>query len=316
MTDNDSAWKEMLEKELPFALAFCFPEIHSHLDWTYQYEILEQELRALYPKGEMGKRIADCLIKAMSKEGDDRFMHCEVQGGVEADFPYRMHVYNYRAEDKFSQPVISFAILIDEDPKWQPDCYEAELYGSIRTLKYPIFKILEWRSKEAELRTHPNPVALFVLAQLASMDTKKDDAKRAEAKLDLIRLLRDRGMTEYDLFRWYRYLDWLLPLPKEYDDAILKQILQQQKEKTVPFISYAERVFTEKGMEKGMEKGLVRGRQQAIEAVLEVRFDDTGTSLVPRVQQVNDPERLQQLLQVVKTASLAEIEAALAAPTE
>ena len=123
MTDSDSPWKEMLEQELALALAFFFPDIDAHLDWTQQYEILEQELRAFYPAGETGKRIADCLAKSMSKEGDARYMHGEVQGGVEAEFPRRMHVYDYRAEDRFGQPVISFAILTDDDPDWRPDHY-------------------------------------------------------------------------------------------------------------------------------------------------------------------------------------------------
>ena len=30
MTDNDSPWKEMLEQELPPALAFFFPVVHTH----------------------------------------------------------------------------------------------------------------------------------------------------------------------------------------------------------------------------------------------------------------------------------------------
>jgi hypothetical protein len=111
-TDNDSPWKELLEQELPLTLAFFFPEIHAEIDWSCNHEILEQELRALYPTGETGKRIADCLVKAVGQGGDERYLHGEVQGGVEAGFPRRMHVYNYRAEDRFGQPVISFAILI------------------------------------------------------------------------------------------------------------------------------------------------------------------------------------------------------------
>ena len=98
MTDSDSPWKEMLEQELPLALAFFFPEIHAHLDWGHDHEILEQELRALYRTGETGERVADCLAKATSVEGDPRYLHGEVQGGAEADFPRRMHVYDYWVE--------------------------------------------------------------------------------------------------------------------------------------------------------------------------------------------------------------------------
>ena len=302
MTDNDSPWKEMLEQQLPLALAFFFPLIDADLDWTQEYHILEQELRALYPAGETGKRIADCLAKAVSKEGDSRYMHGEVQGGVEADFPRRMHVYDYRAEDRFGQPVISFALLIDDDPDWRPDRYEATLCGKRRVLEFHTAKILDWRGREAELRTHANPVALFVLAQLASMRTKKDVPGRAAAKLEVILLLQERGMTEEELRHWYRYLDWLLALPKEYDREMWLRI-RKLKEKDMPFVTYAERY--------GMELGEIKGMTKAIEVALELRFGDAALALMPRVRQVNDVARLEQLLQVAKTAPLAEVEATI-----
>ena len=83
-----------------------------------------------------------------------------------------------------------------------------------------------------------------------------------------------------------------------------EQILQREKEKTVPFITYAER--------RGMEQGEIKGKQESIEVALELRFSDAAPALMPRVRQVNDLDRLEQLLQVAKKAPLAEIEAALA----
>jgi hypothetical protein len=303
MTDNDSPWKELLEQELPLALAFFFPAIHTGLDWSHDHENLEQELRTLYPTGETGKRIADCLLKTVGTEGDTRYLHGEVQGGVEEGFPRRMHVYNYRAEDRFGQPVGSFAILIDDDPKWLPNQYEWQVCGTTRTLTYPVAKILGWRGKEAELRTHANPVGLFVLAQLASMRTKKDDEARAEVKLELVLLLQERFDTEFDRLRWYRYLDWLLALPKEYDRVVWTRV-EAMKEKGMPFVTFAER--------HGFEKGEKKGTKQAIEVALELRFPNTFSSLMPQVSKIDEIDRLERLLQLAKTAPLADIEAFLA----
>ncbi len=55
---------------------------------------------------------------------------------------------------------------------------------------------------------------------------------------------------------------------------------------------------------------------KAIEVALELRFSDAAPTLMPRVRQVNDLDRLQQLLQVAKKAPLAEIEAAIATASE
>ena len=306
MTDNDSPWKELLEQELPLTLAFFFPAIHASLDWVQEHENLEQELRTLYPTGETGKRIADCLVKAVGDGGDARYLHGEVQGGVEEGFPRRMHVYNYRAEDRFGQPVGSFAILIDDDPRWRPDRYESSLCGTTRTLEYPVAKILDWHGKEAELRTHANPVAVFVLAQLASMRTKKDDEARAEAKLEMILLLQERFDTEFDRLRWYRYLDWLLALPREYDREVWTRV-EEMKEKGMPFVTFAEK----HGFEKGAREERIRGAKQSIELAIELRFPASLPSFTAQLGKIDDLDRLQQILQLAKTAPLADIEAAL-----
>ena len=45
-------------------------------------------------------------------------------------------------------------------------------------------KILDWEVREEELRADENPVAFFVLAQLAALRSKKDPERRMGAKRD------------------------------------------------------------------------------------------------------------------------------------
>ena len=234
MTDNDSPWKEMLEQELPLALALFFPKAHADLDWTRDHESLDQELRKLDPGGAVGKRVVDRLVKVWSKGGDPRYLHLEVQGARERQFPKRMHDYNARCVQHFGQPVASFALLIDAHPEWRPRRYRTEMYGTTLSFGFVPVKILDYESRVEELRAHENPVALFVLAQLTAMRTRKDPEGRTAAKLELILLLQGRGMGADDLRRWYRYLDWLLILPKEYDERIFDSIVQKEKESAVP----------------------------------------------------------------------------------
>ena len=215
MTNQDSPWKEMLEGHLGEALAFFFPEIHAELDWGRDYEVLRQELLPVAPPGQ--QRIADLVVKAFSTQGDDRFLHGEVQGDEEKDFEHRVQVYNRRAADKAGLPVGSFVLLTDDNPAWRPDHFEAILYGKRQCLEFHSAKVIDWAGREEELKAHPNPVGLFVLAHLASMRTRKDDEARAEAKLGVILLLQQRFDIEVERRGWYRYLDWLLALPPGYD---------------------------------------------------------------------------------------------------
>ena len=268
-------------------------------------------MRKLDPGGAVGKRVVDRLVKAWSKTGDPRYLHVEAQARKQRHLPRRMFDYNFRCTQHFGQPVASFAILIDTDPTWRPRRYRTEIYGTKHTFTFVPIKILGWEGREAELRAHENPVSLFVLAQLIAMRTRKDPERRMAAKLELILLLQGRGMDADDLRRWYRHLDWLLTLPKAYDDRIAETIVQKEKETAVPYVTYFERRGLEKGLEKGREEGLLEGKQGSIEAVLEVRFSQEVSTLMPAVKQISRMAELDHLLRVAQTASLEEVRSAL-----
>ena len=314
MTNQDSPWKEMLEQNLAEAVAFFFPAIHAEIDWGSEYEILRQELLPVAPPGE--KRIADLVVKAVSTGGEQRYLHGEVQGDKEDDFAYRIHVYNRRVADKFDLPVGSFVLLTDDDPTWLPEQYEAELYGKRETLEFHAEKVIAWRGREEELKSHPNPVGLFVLAHLASMRTKKDDAARADAKFEMIVLIHERFDTETERRRWTRYLDWLLALPHEYDLRVWDRVLER-KGLNMPYVTFLERhareQFQKEVQKQAQEQGRIEGRLEAIESVLQVRFRDSAAVLMAQARQVGDLDKLHELLEAAKSSDLATIEASIAA---
>lgn len=43
-------------------------------------------------------------------------MHVEVQTQQESEFERRIHVYNYRVEDRYNQPAVSLVVLGDDNP--------------------------------------------------------------------------------------------------------------------------------------------------------------------------------------------------------
>ena len=308
MTNQDSPWKEMLEENLGEALSFFFPAIHDEIDWSQDYEILRQELPPVAPPGE--KRIADLVAKALSHAGEDRYLHGEVQGEEEKDFEHRVQVYNRRTADKFDLPVGSFVILTDADPDWRPDHYEAVLYGKKQTLEFHTAKVIDWLGREEELKAHPNPVGLFVLAHLASMRTKKDDEARAKAKFEVVLLLQKRFDNEVERRKWYRYLDWLLALPEEYDLRVWDRV-NAMKEKGMPYVTFADRYERKMGRVEGRVEGRIEGVVKAIETVLKLRFPTAVSALMPRLLEVKDVDRVQHLHEVALTASLDEIETAI-----
>ena len=291
-----------MEENLRETLAFFFPEIHAEIDWGRDCEALRQELLPAAPAG--AKRIADVVVKAHNGDGDERYLHGEVQGQKEAGFERRIHIYNSRIDDKFGLPVVSFVLLIDDDPAWLPDRYEATLCGKTRYLEFHSRKIIAWLGKEEELMAHPNPVGLFVLAQLASMRTKKDDEARAEAKFGMILLLQERFDDVTERGRWYRYLDWLLSLPPEYDLRVWDRV-RDMKEKTMPYVTFAERYGRKMGEEAGLHK--------AVEAILKVRYPESIPTLMPLVRRVEGSDALERMVQLATVSSLEDIRATIEA---
>ena len=92
MSEQDSPWKEALERYLPSLLALYFPAVHAAIDWTSGYEWLNTELRQVVRDAELGKRLADVLVKVWRHDGEESWLliHIEVQGWPEQDFAQRL----------------------------------------------------------------------------------------------------------------------------------------------------------------------------------------------------------------------------------
>ncbi|MGL4552812.1 MAG: hypothetical protein ACRC33_16675 [Gemmataceae bacterium] len=73
--------------------------------------------------------MVDRLVKLITRAGDTRFLHVELQAQKEEGFERRVHVYNSRAGDHVGQDVVSVAVLLDGDPGWRPTEYVFECWG-------------------------------------------------------------------------------------------------------------------------------------------------------------------------------------------
>ena len=114
--DYDSSWKEILETYFEECMAFFFPDVHSDIDWARGYEFLDKELQRIVREAEVGRRIADKLVKVWTKARRQIWVlvHIEVRSQHEKRFAERMYTYNYRLRDLHNRPVASFAILSDD----------------------------------------------------------------------------------------------------------------------------------------------------------------------------------------------------------
>ena len=62
-TEFDAPWKDILERYFEDFILFFFPEAHGEIDWTRAAEFLDKELQQVVREAELGRRLADKLVK-------------------------------------------------------------------------------------------------------------------------------------------------------------------------------------------------------------------------------------------------------------
>ncbi|MEZ4528854.1 MAG: hypothetical protein R2941_23325 [Desulfobacterales bacterium] len=304
MTDRktfDSPWKEILGAYFREFMLFFFPKIEKEIDWEKGYVPLDKELHQITRESDTGNRIADRLMRVWKKNGDETWVmaHTEIQGGKEENFPHRVFVYNYRGQDLYGRPVVSLAVLTDENPKWKVSRYAQDLWGCSTKFSFPCVKLLDYRKKRKQLEVSQNPFAVAVMAHLKTLETRKDKQSRLNYKLALSKNLYRHGWTKDDIIRLYRFIDWIMVLPAEMENIYHEKLMEYEREVNMQYITTAERI----GMEKGMEKGILLG---SLQTVLEMKFGDRWLEIYPKIKRIKKKDRLEKILQTAKSAKSAE----------
>jgi hypothetical protein len=283
--DYDNPWKNSLELYFRDFMEFCLPQIAEQINWSKGYESLDKELITITRDAKTGKRIADKLIKVWKKDGHETLIlcHLEVDGKPAGKLPQRMMIYRYRIYDSRRLPIISIAILIDDNPHWRVDHYREECFGTYQEVGYIIVKLLDYQSRRQELEAMNNRFAIVILAQLTALETKHDSNTRLRTKTALTRLLFDKGFTKKDILQLFELVDWLITLPEELMVKYYEVLKQIEEERQVQFITTPERV----GFQKGLEKGLQKGEATLLTRLLERRFRHIPSKYLARIQQAD-----------------------------
>jgi hypothetical protein len=296
-------------------MAFFFPQAHGDIDWTRGYEFLDQELQRVTPDAALGRRRVDKLVKVWRTGGDEAWVlvHIEVQSQEETGFAERMYVYNYRLFDRYRRRVASLAVLGDEQAGWRPGRFGYELWGCRVDLTFPAVKLLDYRERWPALEASDNPFATVVMAHLKAQETRHDVDERKAWKWSLMRRLYERGYERQDVINLFRFMDWVLRLPEEVEEAFWQKVRQYEEASKMPYITSVERI----GMKKGLEQGLVTDAQEAVVDVWEARFGEVPVEALQVIGRLDNLMVLRQLRKKAATAGSAQelVQAIRALPT-
>jgi hypothetical protein len=289
----DSPWKTSIETYFPNFMAFFFPLIFADIDWTRGFQFLDQELQQVVRDAELGKRLADKLVRVWRLSGEETWVliHIEVQSTEQAEFSFRMYVYNYRLSDKYNIPIVSLAILGDERSSWRPHHHQSELWGCSVDFRFPIAKLLDYGENWQALEESRNPFAVVVMAHLKAQETRNDGQQRKLWKFTLTRSLYEQGYERQDILNLYRFVDWLLELPEGLELEFQQEIEQFEQERQMTYISSIERMAEQ------------RVRHEEVESLLMAKFGEIDAELaqvIPFIMALSVSDRACLTLQLAQ----------------
>jgi hypothetical protein len=237
LSDFDNPWKEALELFFQAFLEFFFPQVLAAIDWSRGYENLDKELQQVVREAAIGRRFADKLFKVWLKDGQEAWIliHVEVQSQRDDEFPERMFVYHYRIYDRYRRPVISLAVLGDDEPNWRPNQFGYSLCGCTIGLEFPVVKLLDFADNEVGLESNRNPFACLVLAHLKTLETRQDSTARKSHKIRLIKSLYERGFAAEQIRLLFALVDWIMDLPESLEKQLREELAQFEEDKPMGY---------------------------------------------------------------------------------
>jgi predicted DNA-binding protein (MmcQ/YjbR family) len=270
----DSPWKDVLNVFFKEFMEFFLPDIADDIDWTKAPIFMDKELSKILKESKTGNRYVDKLVKVWKKSGDETWvlLHIEVQGQEQEVFPLRLFIYSNRLSETYKMPVASFAVLADDNPKWRPSEYREEIWGNHKTFTFPAIKLLDYKSKWNELEKSDNPFALVVMTHLKMLETKKNKSERLHWKIELTKMLYNKGYTKDQIYDLYKFIDWIMVLPDALTRNYHKTITDFKEEHKMRYITTAERIGRKDGRLEGEIKGKIEGEIQSLKKMRQMNY--------------------------------------------
>ena len=267
-TNQDSAWKDILDIYFQEFIVFFYPDIAKKIDWSHPYIALDKELQSITTDAMVGKKFVDKLFKVKSLDGQEEvvLIHIEIQSQKEEKFSKRLFHYYYRIYDDHDQSILTLAILTDDNQNWYPRSYQKKVFGfPVLNFNFQTSKLLDYQAKKEELEKSDNPFARVVLVHLAFVETKKDPEARYQMKFGLTRRLYERGYSRDYVVNLLKVIDWVLVIPEHLELEYKSKVHKLEEVKSMSYVTSFERLGHERGLQKGLEEGLEQGLEQGFQ---------------------------------------------------
>ena len=124
--------------------------------------------------------------------------------------------------------------------------------------------------------------------------------QKKQWKIQLVKSLYRRGWDRAIISELFRFIDWVITLPKWLEQIFWEEVKEFEKELTVQYVTTGERI--------GIEKGALNNAREAVIEALEIHLEITApTEIINAVNQISDSSKLKELhKKAIKSATLDE----------
>ena len=120
-------------------------------------------------------------------------------------------------------------------------------------------------------------------AHLKALETQEDAAARKAAKWQLLRRLYEQGYARADILNLFRFIDWVMGLPEELEEALWQEIHEYEEAKRMPYVTSVQRIGERIGEQRGEQRGERKGLLAGIRLGLKLKFGAEGAALLPEI---------------------------------
>jgi hypothetical protein len=288
-SNQDSAWKDILDAYFQEFMEFFYPDIAKKIDWIAGYEPLDKELQAITTDAMIGKRFVDKLFKVTTLEGQEEIIliHIEIQGKKEEAFSKRLFQYYCKLFTKHDQSILTLAILTDDNRNWHPKKYQREVFGfSVLNFNFQTNKLLDYQNKKQALGKSNNPFAIVVLTHLAFIETKKNPEVRCQMKFRLTRPLYEKGYDRDYVINLLKVIDWALVLPEDLELEYKAKVRKLEEEKNMSYMTSFQLLGRKEGLHEGFKKGV-----KTVEKIMQSKgLDQNTTNTIKEILELSKKE--------------------------
>lgn len=273
--DQDGLWKKVIGDLFEDFLLFFAPELHKHVDFSKEPELLDKELFQEVMDGQKGRRFADRLVKVRLKNGEEKWIlvHIEVQSKNESAFPERMFQYFYRIYDQHREKIVAIAVHTSPSKSERPEHFEYNYFGTQLHYAYTNYRTED--IPDEELERSDKLFSKIVLAAKALHKTKDEEHQRYLFKRKLMHeIVRNKNYSRITVQAVLHFIDYLLQLPEKYMNQLSEYIGPIIREETELMELYNKenasptilKSFAEE-FEQGIEQGKMEGKLEERRAI-------------------------------------------------